>query len=32
MDSSMIRLVCAGLAVVLLGLIVMRRKKSNAEE
>ena len=31
MDSSMVRIVCAVLAVVLLGLIVLRRKKSNAE-
>ncbi len=30
MDSSMVRIVCAVLAVLLLGLIVMRRKK-NAE-
>jgi preprotein translocase subunit SecG len=27
MDSSMVRIVCAVLAVLLLGLIVMRRKK-----
>ncbi len=30
MDASMIRIVCAVLAVVFIGLIVMRRKK-NAE-
>jgi hypothetical protein len=30
MDPSMVRIVCAVVAVVLLGLIVMRRKK-NAE-
>jgi hypothetical protein len=29
MDSSMIRLVCAVLAVLFLGLIVLRRKKST---
>ncbi len=28
MDASMIRIVCAVLAVVFIGLIVMRRKKS----
>jgi hypothetical protein len=28
MDSSMIRIVCAVLAVLFLGLIVLRRKKS----
>jgi hypothetical protein len=28
MDTSMVRIVCAVLAVALLGLIVMRRKKS----
>jgi preprotein translocase subunit SecG len=28
MDSSVIRVVCAVLAIVLLGLIVLRRKKS----
>jgi hypothetical protein len=28
MDSSMVRIVCAVLAVALLGLIVLRRKKS----
>lgn len=28
MDSSMVRIVCAVLAVLLLGLIVMRRKKN----
>jgi preprotein translocase subunit SecG len=32
MDTSLIRLVCAVLAVALLGLIVLRRKKSDAEE
>ena len=31
MDSSMIRIVCAVLAVLFLGLIVLRRKKSGAE-
>lgn len=31
MDSSTVRIVCAVIAVILLGLIVMRRKK-NAEE
>jgi hypothetical protein len=31
MDSSMIRIVCAVLAVAFLGLIVLRRKK-NADE
>jgi hypothetical protein len=30
MDSSMVRIVCAVVAVLLLGLIVLRRKK-NAE-
>lgn len=30
MDSSMVRIICSVLAVVLLGLIVLRRKK-NAE-
>jgi hypothetical protein len=29
MDSSMVRIVCAVLAVLLLGLIVMRRKKGT---
>ena len=28
MDSSMVRIVCAVIAVLLLGLIVMRRKKN----
>lgn len=28
MDSSIIRIVCAVIAIVLLGLIVLRRKKS----
>lgn len=28
MDSSMIRIVCAVIAVLLLGMIVMRRKKT----
>lgn len=32
MDSSMIRIVCAVLAVLFLGLIVLRRKKQNAED
>jgi preprotein translocase subunit SecG len=31
MDTSMIRIICAAIAVVLLGLIVLRRKK-NADE
>lgn len=31
MDSSLVRIVCAVLAVALLGLIVLRRKK-NAED
>jgi hypothetical protein len=31
MDSSMIRIVCAVLAALFLGLIVMRRKKSVDE-
>ena len=31
MDSSMVRIICAVLAVALLGLIVLRRKKSSAE-
>lgn len=31
MDGSMVRLMCAVLAIVLLGMIVLRRKK-NAEE
>jgi hypothetical protein len=31
MDASMIRIICAVLAVALLGLIVMRRKKNTAE-
>ena len=31
MDSSMVRIVCAVLAVLFLGLIVLRRKKSNAD-
>jgi len=29
MDSSMVRIVCAVLAVLFLGLIVLRRKKST---
>jgi hypothetical protein len=32
MDTTMVRLVCAALAVVLLGVIVLRRKKQNAED
>ena len=28
MDSSMVRIICAVLAILFLGLIVMRRKKS----
>jgi hypothetical protein len=31
MDAGMVRIVCAAIAVVLLGLIVLRRKK-NADE
>jgi hypothetical protein len=31
MDESLVRIVCAVVAVVLLGLIVMRRKKNTAE-
>jgi hypothetical protein len=31
MDTSMIRIVCAVLAVLFLGIIVLRRKKKNAE-
>ncbi len=31
MDTSMIRVVCAVLAVLFLGIIVLRRKKKNAE-
>jgi hypothetical protein len=30
MDTSLVRIVCAGLAVLFLGIIVLRRKK-NAE-
>jgi len=30
MDTSLVRMVCAGLAVLFLGIIVLRRKK-NAE-
>jgi len=32
MDTSMIRIVCAVIAAVLLGLIVLRRKSQNVEE
>lgn len=32
MDSSMIRIVCAVLAVLFLGLIVLRRRKSTDAE
>jgi hypothetical protein len=32
MDTTMVRLICAALAVVFLGVIVLRRKKQNAEE
>lgn len=32
MDTNVVRLICAALAVVLLGVIVLRRKKQNAEE
>ncbi len=31
MDSSIVRIVCAVLSVLFLGLIVLRRKKSNAD-
>jgi hypothetical protein len=31
MDAGMVRIICAAIAVVLLGLIVLRRKK-NADE
>jgi hypothetical protein len=31
MDTTMIRIVCAVLAVLFLGVIVLRRKKKNAE-
>jgi hypothetical protein len=31
MDTSMIRIVCAIFAVLFLGIIVLRRKKKNAE-
>jgi hypothetical protein len=31
MDESLVRIVCAVVAVVLLGLIVMRRKKNASE-
>jgi hypothetical protein len=31
MDTSIIRIVCAVLAVLFLGVIVLRRKKKNAE-
>jgi hypothetical protein len=31
MDNSIIRIVCAVLAVLFLGVIVLRRKKKNAE-
>jgi hypothetical protein len=32
MDTNVVRLICAAIAVVLLGVIVLRRKKQNAEE
>lgn len=33
MDSTnLVRIVCAALAVVFLGVIILRRKKQNAEE
>jgi hypothetical protein len=32
MDPNIVRLVCAALAVVLLGIIILRRKKQNAED
>ena len=31
MDTSMIRIVCAVLAILFLGIIVLRRKKKNAD-
>jgi hypothetical protein len=31
MDTSMVRIVCAVLAVLFLGIIVLRRKKSSAD-
>jgi hypothetical protein len=31
-STSLVRLACAALAVVFLGVIVLRRKKQNAEE
>jgi hypothetical protein len=32
MDTFTVRIVCAGLAVLLAGIFVLRRKKSTAEE
>lgn len=32
MDASMVRIICAVIAVALLGLIMMRRKSKQAEE
>ena len=32
MDASMIRIVCALIAVALLGMILLRRKSNNVEE
>lgn len=32
MDSTIVRLVCTVLAVVLLGVIILRRKSRNAED
>ena len=31
-STTLVRLVCAGLAVVFLGVIIVRRKKANIEE
>ncbi len=31
MDSSMVRIVCAVIAALFLGVIILRRKKQNAE-
>jgi len=31
-STTLVRLVCAGLAVVFLGVIIMRRKKQHADE
>jgi len=32
MDTTLVRLVCAALAVVFLGVIILRRKKQNVED